>query len=135
MVRDAHAGAQVVVCSTCAPAAGSHGLCGGAALARALRQARAADPALADIAIDDMACLFACARHCAVHIRAPGKIGYVLGGFAPDAAAAEAILDYAAAYRHTGDGVVPYAQWPDGVKGHFIARVPPAGPVPASSTG
>jgi predicted metal-binding protein len=129
MLRGGNAGPQVVVCSTCGPASDALGQCGGAALAQALRQARAADPALADIAIADMACLFACAQHCAVHIRAAGKIGYVLGGFAPDTAAAEAILGYVAAYRQSSDGVVAYAQWPEGVKGHFIARVPPAGRV------
>ncbi|MDR7157252.1 putative metal-binding protein, partial [Sphingobium xenophagum] len=38
-----------------------------------------------------------------------------------------AILDYAVGYAQSEDGQVPYAQWPDGVKGHFITRAPPVG--------
>jgi len=74
-----------------------------------------------------MPCLFACKRHCTVHIRGPGRIGYVLGDFTADAAAARAILQYAALHADSSEGVVPYAQWPKGVKGHFIVRTPPEG--------
>ena len=73
------------------------------------------------------ACLMACKRHCSVALRAPGKYAYVLGGFAPSAAAADALLDYAAGYQASDTGVVPFKQWPEGVKGHFIARMPPPG--------
>ncbi|MGH1559316.1 DUF1636 family protein [Caulobacter segnis] len=54
-------------------------------------------------------------------------MGYVLGRFEPTIEAARAILDYAVAYAASAEGVVPYRQWPEGVKGHFIVRVPPAG--------
>jgi predicted metal-binding protein len=56
-----------------------------------------------------------------------GRIGYVLGDFAPDAASAQAILDYAARHAQSAHGQVPYAQWHEGVKGHFIVRTPPEG--------
>ena len=36
-------------------------------------------------------------------------------------------MEYAVAYAASEEGVVPYRQWPEGVKGHFIVRVPPAG--------
>ena len=134
MLRRVAGGPQVIVCTTCrvpgnavgAPrdAAGRHG---GALLADALRRAQRADPALAGIGIEDMPCLFACARSCAVHIRGPGRIGYILGDFAPDADAAQAILAYACRHAESADGEVPYRQWPEGVKDHFIARVPPEG--------
>ncbi|WP_294391374.1 DUF1636 domain-containing protein [uncultured Sphingomonas sp.] len=124
-------GAAVVVCNTCRfsgdgreDAAGRRG---GAVLADALRQAQAADPAYAGVAVQDMPCLFACTEHCAIHLRAPGKVGYVLGRFAPDADAARAILDYAALYAASETGQVPFKQWPAGVKGHFITRTPPPG--------
>jgi predicted metal-binding protein len=133
MLRAVTAGPQVVVCSTCRHSAqaleAGEGQRGGALLAKALRQARDADPALGNIGIEEMPCLFACSQHCAVQIRAPGKIGYVLGGFAPDADAAAAILSYARAHGQSAHGEVPYAQWPEGVKGHFIVRVPPEGSV------
>lgn len=125
------AGPSVVVCNTCRLAPDQRedgtGQRGGALLADALRTAQAADPAYAHIAVQEMPCLFACSRHCTVHIRAPGKIGYVLGDFAPDAAAAQAILAYAAHHAASVEGQVRYADWPEGVKGHFITRTPPEG--------
>lgn len=117
----------VVVCDTCRFSADERespeGARGGALLAAALRE-------IADgtgVAIQEMSCLFNCDQHCSIHLRAPGKIGYVLGRFEPTPEAARAILDYALAYAASEEGVVPYRQWPEGVKGHFIVRIPPAG--------
>ncbi len=62
-------------------------------------------------------------------MRAPGKIGYVLGRFEPTADSARAILDYAVRYADSEIGQVPYREWPEGVKGHFITRSPPEGAV------
>ncbi len=116
-------GVSVVVCTTCrAPDAGD-----GAALAAALHAVRAGDPTLYGVAVHGMACLFACRDACTVHLRAPGKIAYVLGRFVPGTAAARAILDYARAYAASEDGEVAFADWPEGVKGHFITRTPPPG--------
>jgi predicted metal-binding protein len=100
---------------------------GGALLVEAMRAVQADSPDHAGIEIQEMPCLFACQRHCAVHIRAPGRIGYVLGDFVPDAASAEAIFDYARLHAASEEGVVRYADWPEGVKGHFITRTPPEG--------
>jgi predicted metal-binding protein len=131
MLTVVETGPAVVVCSTCrlSPDARQDegGRRGGALLADALREAKASDPAASGIAIQEMACLFACQRHCAIHIRAPGKIGYVLGDFAPDAVTARAILDYALRHAASAEGEVRYADWPEGVKGHFITRTPPEG--------
>lgn len=131
MLRAVETGPAVVACSTCRLSADARenagGQRGGALLAAALRDVQAAEPALAGVAIHEMPCLFACQRHCVVQIRAPGKVGYVLGGFAPDRDAARAILEYAARHGESAEGVVPYGDWPDGVKGHFIVRTPPEG--------
>ncbi len=131
MLRAVDAGAAVVVCSTCRLSPERReddgGRRGGALLADALRAAQADDPALAGIAVQEMPCLFACQRHCAVHIRGAGKVGYVLGDFAPTQEAARAILTYAAYHAASAEGVVRYADWPEGVKGHFITRTPPEG--------
>ncbi len=123
MLIPADDGVAVVVCTTCRT--GGDG--DGAALAAALHRVRAADPALHGVAVQEMACLFACRDACTVHLRGAGRIGYVLGRFAPDAAAARAILDYARAYAATRDGEVAFADWPEGVKGHFLVRLPPPG--------
>ena len=107
-------GPQVVVCNTCRR--------GGALLARMLRQ-----EASAGIAVEEMPCLFACDRACTVYIRAPGRMAYVLGDFAPTVEAAQAILRYARLHADSAEGEVDYREWPDGVKGHFITRMPPDG--------
>lgn len=131
MLRAVPSQASVVVCSTCRVSAeqreDGEGRRGGALLADALRQAQADDPAYGAIAVEEMPCLFACQRHCTIHVRGPGKVGYVLGDFAPDEAAARAILDYAVRHAASEEGVVRYADWPAGVKGHFIVRTPPEG--------
>lgn len=124
-------GPSLVVCSTCRFDAeareDAEGVTGGARMLQALRAAAAGDPALADLSIEPMACLFACSAHCVAHLRAPGKIGYVLGSFQPTETAARAILDYVRHYLNSAEGQVPYRCWPEGVKGHFIVRTPPEG--------
>lgn len=131
MLRAVDHGPCVVVCSTCRVSAETRedeqGQRGGALLAAALREEKARDARYAPVGIEEMPCLFACQRHCAVQIRAPGRIGYVLGDFGPDAEAARAILDYAALHAASEHGQVPYREWPEGVKGHFITRTPPEG--------
>lgn len=131
MLSPVEPGPAVVVCSTCRVSAqlrqDEEGRRGGTLLADALRAAHANTPEASVIAIQEMACLFACQRHCAIHIRAPGRIGYVLGDFVPGADAANAILDFAMRHAASEEGVVPYGQWPEGVKGHFITRTPPEG--------
>jgi len=79
------------------------------------------------IAVQAMPCLFACSSHCTVFIRSDERLGYILGRFVPSAAQANALLDYVAEYLDSADGVVPYGSWPEGVKGHFLVRVPPQG--------
>lgn len=124
-------GPAVVACNTCrlSPDAreDAAGLRGGARMVAVLRAAKVADPRYAGIAIQEMPCLFACSEHCTIHLRAPDKVGYVLGRFTPDEDSARAILDYAVHYAASEHGRVPFSQWPAGVKGHFITRTPPPG--------
>jgi predicted metal-binding protein len=131
MLQPVESGAAVVVCSTCRFSAeareGASGQRGGALLAEAMRAVQREEPELARVAVQEMPCLFSCKRHCSVHIRAPGKVGYVLGDFTPDIESARAILIYAARHAASDEGVVRYGEWPEGVKGHFIVRTPPEG--------
>ena len=128
-------GPAVVACNTCRNSVDaredSDGVRGGALLVEELHAAQAADPRYADIAVQEMPCLFACSDFCTVHLRAPDKVGYVLGRFTPDADAARAILDYAVHYAASEHGRVAFSLWPQGVKGHFITRTPPPGFVAA----
>ena len=124
-------GPAVVVCNTCRHSRESRddaaGMRGGARLVEALKTVQASDPHYSEIAVQEMACLFACADHCTVHLRAPGKVGYVLGRFQGDEESARAILDYAVHYAASDHGRVAYSLWPEGIKGHFITRTPPPG--------
>ncbi|MGE4411758.1 MAG: DUF1636 domain-containing protein [Sphingobium sp.] len=121
----------VVVCNSCRHSADARedeqSRRGGTRLADALRTVRATDARYAGIEVQEMPCLFACKEHCTVHLRAAGKLSYVLGRFTPDEQAARAILDYAVHYAASEHGQVRYADWPEGVKGHFITRSPPEG--------
>jgi len=70
-------------------------------------------------------CLMGCARGCNVAIQAEGKVCYTLGEFEPNGEAAQAIVDYAQLHAQMDSGVVPYKQWPQPIKGHFVTRHPP----------
>ena len=70
-------------------------------------------------------CLMGCGKGCNVAIQAPGKLAYTLGGFTPDAEAAAAVVAFAEGHAASATGQVPFRQWPQGVKGHFVTRHPP----------
>ena len=131
MIVPVEDGPAVVACNTCRFSETSRedaqGKRGGARLVSFLHAVRASDPCYEGIAVQETPCLFACTDHCSVHLRAPDKINYVLGRFAPDENAARAIMDYALRYAASAEGSVAYRDWPDGVKGHFITRSPPIG--------
>ena len=69
-------------------------------------------------------CLMGCERHCNVAIQAEDKLTYVLGKFDPTTKSAEAVVEYAQRHAESESGQVPFKQWPQGVKGHFVARIP-----------
>lgn len=131
MLKSVDTGPAVVACNTCRHSTdsreGSDGVRGGAALVSALRTIKASDARYDGVAVQEMPCLFACTDFCTVHLRAPAKVGYVMGRFKPDEDSARAILDYAVHYAESDHGRVPFKNWPQGVKGHFITRTPPAG--------
>jgi predicted metal-binding protein len=131
MLKPVEDGPAVVACNTCRFSREARddgeGVRGGARLVEALHAVRASDSRYDGVAVQEMPCLFACSEFCTVHLRAPGKVGYVLGRFTPDEDAARAILDYAVHYAASEHGRVPFADWPQGVRGHFITRTPPPG--------
>jgi predicted metal-binding protein len=117
--------ATLIACETCRPAdRDAEGRAAGERFIEALREAHAEGHG-ADVELSTVRCLWACQRSCAVHLRAPGRPGYVLVGFEPTRDAAEALLGYATLYAQSETGAVPYKTWPAGVKGHFLCRLPP----------
>jgi predicted metal-binding protein len=119
--------ATLFICDTCHYRPGERwheGRTGGVIFAEHVER-RARELRLADLVLLRTSCLMACTRHCTVHLRAPAKIGYVIGGFEPTEGSAAVLLDYVRKYQESETGQVPYSTWPAGIKGHFIARTPP----------
>ena len=77
------------------------------------------------------ACLMGCDHSCNVAIQAAGKLCYTLGRFEPGAEAAAGIVAYAQGHAASETGQVPYREWPQAVKGHFVTRHPPLPEDPA----
>ncbi|MEO1550933.1 MAG: DUF1636 domain-containing protein [Pseudomonadota bacterium] len=119
----------VFVCTTCRQPhlkeAAEGAPCGEALSAHLKTAAQGSD----GVVVEEVACLMGCTEGCNVAVTAGGKMTYVLGRFTPDDAAAQAIVDYASAHASSETGVVPFRTWPQGVKGHFRARVPALSPV------
>lgn len=72
-----------------------------------------------------VSCLMGCDNSCNVAIQASGKLAYTLGRFEVSGEAAQGIVDYASEHAESETGQVPYRQWPQAVKGHFVTRHPP----------
>lgn len=115
----------ITVCDTCRRDRDAPLIAGETDGARLAGLVEAAATATERVAVRRHACLMGCSGGCTVAIQARGKIAYTLGDFAPDAAAAEAVVAYACAHAQSGSGQVPYRAWPEGVKGHFVSRHPP----------
>lgn len=69
-----------------------------------------------------VSCTMGCDRACNIIVQGDGKIGYSLGRFDASDEDAQAIVDYAAMHAASETGQVPFRDWPQGVKGHFVSR-------------
>ncbi len=74
------------------------------------------------VTVRRFSCLMGCARACNITVQAQGKVNYSLGQFDPDTEHAQAIVDYACLHGESETGVVPYREWPQPIKGHFVSR-------------
>ncbi|MEM9724045.1 MAG: DUF1636 domain-containing protein [Pseudomonadota bacterium] len=136
IVRSRAAMTEIAVCDTCKHPDGvreKDGVTGGGLLLDAVRAAVEALPEAdrSGLSVRGFSCLMSCSRACAASVgpaAGAAKTSYVLGGFEPSAAAAEALVGYALGHVASEDGVVPYKTWPQGVKGKFVARIPPRPP-------
>jgi len=93
----------------------------GAALATLIEAAAAG---MAEVRIRRHSCLMGCGKGCNLAIQAKDKITYVMGGFDPATDNAADIVEYARLHNTSDTGQVPFRQWPQGVKGHFVSRLP-----------
>lgn len=78
-----------------------------------------------DVTVVTQACLWNCDKPCSVVIQDDARFSYVTGRNVPSEEQAEAILAWFDAHGATEDGIVPFRQWPQMMRGHFIARLPP----------
>ena len=78
-----------------------------------------------DIAVERQACLWNCTRPCSVILRDTERFTYVTGSHAPERTQAEAMLAWFDQHGATETGEVPFRAWPQAMRGHFIARIPP----------
>ncbi|MEE9427201.1 MAG: DUF1636 domain-containing protein [Paracoccaceae bacterium] len=72
-----------------------------------------------------ISCLMGCTHGCNVAIQAEGKLAYTVGNFAAESEAADAVVTYAESHAQSQNGQVPYRDWPQAIKGHFITRHQP----------
>ena len=115
-------GVELIACETCGnKELDAEGRTRGQQLIGQLRELAGSQP---DVQLSSTRSLWSCTRHCAVHLRADARVGYVIGTLEPTAEHARALLEYAALYAATPDGAVPFKQWPPALKGHFICRIP-----------
>ena len=115
----------ITICDTCKRPgweAGDMVLTDGERLATLIEAACAELP---DVQTRRTSCLMGCTRACNIAIQGAGKLNYSLGEFEPAPEVAEAIATYAQAHAASETGRVPYRDWPEPIKGHFVTRHPP----------
>lgn len=115
----------ITICDTCKRPgwdAGDMGQTDGERLAALIETAASGEAVLRTRRVS---CTMGCDRACNITVQAQGKICYSLGLFDPSPDAAQAIVDWARLHAESETGQVPYRQWPQGVKGHFVSRHAP----------
>ncbi|MEM9249445.1 MAG: DUF1636 domain-containing protein [Pseudomonadota bacterium] len=86
-----------------------------------------AQTGLQGVRIVPVECLSNCTNGCTVALRGPGRWTYVYGRFDP-ASDAETVLDGAARYAASADGLVPWRERSQHFRKNCIARIPPLDP-------
>ena len=79
--------------------------------------------------ITPVECLQNCDLGCTVALRGGGEKWTYVFAYVDEEAHPEMILDGAAQYHATPDGVIPWRQRPEHFKRNCVARIPPATPV------
>ncbi|WP_102224961.1 DUF1636 family protein [Acidimangrovimonas sediminis] len=113
--------ATLHVCITCK--AGQPVTEGEACPGARLHAALTAVPCPEGLRIVPVECLSACKTGAAVALSRPGSWSYVYGRLEPEQA--QDILDGAAAYARTTDGLVPWRERPVVFRKQSLARIPP----------
>ncbi len=118
----------IVICNSCrfpdGRKTGEDGRTGGQTLIDAMA-AFLAEKQRSDVRVVEQTCLWNCTQSCSVVFRDSQRFSYVTGRHEATVEQAEAILQWFDAHGATARGEVPFRQWPQAMKGRFIARMPP----------
>jgi predicted metal-binding protein len=119
---------RIVMCTTCKFPDGrkvaEDGRTGGQTLIAHMKDHLAAT-GRSDVVVEEQACLWNCTQSCSVAFQDDGRFSYITGRHQPSAEQAEAIVQWFDLHGQSERGEVPFRQWPDLMRGHFIARLPP----------
>lgn len=123
--------ATLLICTRCR-APGDHPSAprAGAALLAATREA---DMDGSSFVIAGAACLSGCKRHCVAALMAPGKVTYLFGDLPADASGAADLIAVARSYSARADGYLRRQERPERLQAGILARLPPAGWIPADA--
>ncbi|MBD1939760.1 DUF1636 domain-containing protein [Microcoleus sp. FACHB-68] len=77
-----------------------------------------------DFPIQEVECMSACSRSCAVSFVAAGKYTYLFGDLPVNESAA-AVLQCASQYYAKPDGLLPWSERPEPLKKGILAKIPP----------
>ncbi|KAB8335663.1 DUF1636 domain-containing protein [Scytonema tolypothrichoides VB-61278] len=77
-----------------------------------------------EFVIQEVECLSACQRPCAIALTAPHKTSLMFGDL-PPLLSAEAILQLCEQYYASSDGIVPRQARPEVLQKGILARIPP----------
>lgn len=78
----------------------------------------------ADFAIEELVCLSACKRPCAIALTAVNKTSLMFGDLSP-LDSADAILQLCEQYYASTDGIIPRKERPEILQQGILARIPP----------
>jgi len=77
------------------------------------------------VTVRPVECLSNCSRGCTIALRGGGQRWSYVYGNLDETAHAATVLEGAAAYAATSDGVVPWRERPEHFRKNCIARIPP----------
>ena len=115
------------VCKTCATVyveGKPQGKSGGQELLEKLQQLHSNWELREAFQLQEVGCMSACSRSCAVSFVAPGKYTYLFGDL-PATESAEAVLKCAKLYFENTEGYLAWADRPKPLKNGILARIPP----------
>jgi predicted metal-binding protein len=119
---------SLVICTTCrfpsGEKLGADGRTGGETMIAAVRAELAAQ-GRSDVAVAEQSCLWNCTQSCSVAIRDTDRFSYITGRHVPTQEQAKAIISWFDKHGASPAGEVSFREWPDAMRGHFIARIPP----------